>query len=200
MQIPAPPKNGLVIRVQTTRPCSECRGTGEIIKEPCEHCHGKGTVRKTPKVKVKIPAGINDNQTVVLRGQGNPGIKGGPAGDLYITVRVRKSSIYKRDGNNVYCDIPVTITQATLGAELEIPMVDGTKEVYRMPDGTQTGTQFTIRAKGFKSLNSTALGNFIFRVVVQTPRKLTKEQRELMVELAKTMNEQPPVKKRGLFG
>ena len=193
-------QNTILGRVQTTRPCSECRGTGEIIKEPCEHCHGKGTVRKTPKVKVKIPAGINDNQTVVLRGQGNPGIKGGPAGDLYITVRVRKSSIYKRDGNNVYCDIPVTITQATLGAELEIPMVDGTKEVYRMPDGTQTGTQFTIRAKGFKSLNSTAQGNFIFRVVVQTPRKLTKEQRDLMVELAKTMNEQPPVKKRGLFG
>ena len=193
-------QNTILGRVQTTRPCSECRGTGEIIKEPCEHCHGKGTVRKTPKVKVKIPAGINDNQTVVLRGQGNPGTKGGPAGDLYITVRVRKSSIYKRDGNNVYCDIPVTITQATLGAELEIPMVDGTKEIYRMPDGTQTGTQFTIRAKGFKSLNSTAQGNFIFRVVVQTPRKLTKEQRELMVELAKTMNEQPPVKKRGLFG
>ena len=193
-------QNTILGRVQTTRPCSECRGTGEIIKEPCEHCHGKGTVRKTPKVKVKIPAGINDNQTVVLRGQGNPGTKGGPAGDLYITVRVRKSSIYKRDGNNVYCDIPVTITQATLGAELEIPMVDGTKEVYRMPDGTQTGTQFTIRAKGFKSLNSTAQGNFIFRVVVQTPRRLTKEQRELMIELAKTMNEQPPVKKRGLFG
>ena len=193
-------QNTILGRVQTTRPCSECRGTGEIIKEPCENCHGKGTVRKSPKVKVKIPAGINDNQTVVLRGQGNPGTKGGPAGDLYITVRVRKSSIYKRDGNNVYCDIPVTITQATLGAELEIPMVDGTKEVYRMPDGTQTGTQFTIRAKGFKSLNSTTQGNFIFRVVVQTPRKLTKEQRELMVELAKTMNEQPPVKKRGLFG
>lgn len=193
-------QNTILGRVQTTRPCSECRGTGEIIKEPCENCHGKGTVRKSPKVKVKIPAGINDNQTVVLRGQGNPGTKGGPAGDLYITVRVRKSSIYKRDGNNVYCDIPVTITQATLGAELEIPMVDGTKENYRMPDGTQTGTQFTIRAKGFKSLNSTTQGNFIFRVVVQTPRKLTKEQRELMIELAKTMNEQPPVKKRGLFG
>lgn len=193
-------QNTILGRVQTTRPCSECRGTGEIIKEPCENCHGKGTIRKSPKVKVKIPAGINDNQTVVLRGQGNPGIKGGPAGDLYITVMVRKSSIYKRDGNNVYCDIPVTITQATLGAELEIPMVDGTKEVYRIPDGTQTGTQFTIRAKGFKSLNSTAQGNFIFRVVVQTPRRLTKEQRDLMVELAKTMNEQPPVKKRGLFG
>ena len=149
-------QNTILGRVQTTRPCNDCRGTGEIIKEPCEHCHGKGTVRKTPKVKVKIPAGINDNQTVVLRGEGNPGVKGGPSGDLYITVRVRKSSIYRREGNNVYCDIPVTITQATLGAELDIPMVDGSKEKYKIPEGTQTGTAFTIRSKGFKSINSTA--------------------------------------------
>ena len=193
-------QNTILGRVQTTRTCNECRGTGEIIKEPCENCHGKGTVRKTPKVKVKIPAGINDNQTVVLRGQGNPGTKGGPTGDLFITVRVKKSNIYRREGNNVYCDIPVTITQAALGAELEIPMVDGSKEKYRIPEGTQTGTQFIIRSKGFKSLNSTAQGNFIFKTVVQTPKRLTKEQRELLVALAKTMNEQPPVKKKGLFG
>ena len=193
-------QNTILGRVQTTRPCNECRGTGEIIKEPCENCHGKGKVRKTPKVEVKIPAGINDNQTVVLRGQGNTGIKGGPAGDLYITVRVRKHSIYSREGNNVYCDIPVTITQSALGAELEIPMVDGSKEKYKIPEGTQTGTQFTIRSKGFKGLNSNVQGNFIFRVVVQTPKRLTKEQRDLLMALAKTMNEQPPVKKKGLFG
>lgn len=193
-------QNTILGRVQTRRTCSDCCGTGEIIKEPCENCKGRGTVRKTPKVKIKIPAGINDNQTVVLRGEGNPGIKGGPAGDLYITVRVKKSSIFKREGNNVYCDIPVTITQATLGAELEIPMVDGSKEKYKIPEATQTGTQFTIRGKGFKSINSSMQGNFIFRVVVQTPKKLTKEQRDLLMALAKTMNEQPPVKKKGIFG
>ena len=193
-------QNTILGRVQTTRTCSECRGTGEIIKEPCENCHGKGTVRKNPKVKVKIPAGINDNQTVVLRGEGNPGIKGGPSGDLYITVRVRKNSIFRREGNNVYCDIPVTITQATLGAEIEIPMVDGSKEKYKIPEGTQTGTQFMIRSKGFKSINSSTQGNFIFKIIVQTPKKLTKEQRDLLIALAKTMNEQPPVKKKGLFG
>ena len=193
-------QNTILGRVQTRRTCSDCHGTGEIIKEPCENCHGKGTIRKSPKVKIKIPAGINDNQTVVLRGEGNPGVKGGPAGDLYITVRVRKSSIFKRDGNNVYCDIPVTITQATLGAELDIPMVDGSKEKYKIPEATQTGTQFTIRGKGFKSINSSMQGNFIFRVVVQTPKKLTKEQRDLLMQLAKTMNEQPPVKKKGIFG
>ena len=193
-------QNTILGRVQTTRTCTACHGTGEIIKEPCENCHGKGTVRKTPKVMVKIPAGINDNQTVVLRGEGNPGTKGGPKGDLYITVRVRKSGIYKRDGNNIYCDIPVTITQATLGADLEIPMVDGSKETYRIPEGTQTGTEFTIRGRGFKNLNSNTSGNFIFRIVVQTPKRLTKEQRDLLTQLAKTMNEQPPVKKKGLFG
>ena len=147
-------QNTILGRVQTTRTCNDCRGTGEIIKEPCENCHGKGTVRKSPKVKVKIPSGIGDNQTVVLRGQGNPGTKGGPAGDLYITVRVRKSSIYRREGNNVYCNIPITVTQATLGANIEIPLVDGTKEIYKIPEGTQTGTEFTIRSKGFKNLNS----------------------------------------------
>ena len=193
-------QNTILGRVQTTRTCNECRGTGEIIKEPCENCHGKGTVRKTPKVKVKIPAGINNNQTVVLKGEGNPGIKGGPSGDLYITVRVRKSSIYTRDGNNVYCNIPITMTQAALGAEIEIPMVDGTKEKYKIPEGVQTGTEFAIRGKGFSSINSNLQGNFIFKVVVQTPKRLTKEQRDLLIALAKTMNEQPPVKKKGFFG
>ncbi len=193
-------QNTILGQVQTTRTCSDCHGTGEIITSPCETCGGKGTVRKNPKVKVKIPAGIGDNQTVVLRGQGNPGQKGGPNGDLYITLRIRNNTIFKREGNNVICNIPISITQATLGAELEIPMVDGSKEKYKIPEATQTGTQFTIRGKGFKNINSSSYGNFIFKVVVQTPKRLTKEQRELLTQLAKTMNEQPPVRKKGLFG
>lgn len=187
-------------QMQTTRTCTNCHGTGEIISEPCENCHGKGTVRKQPKIKVKIPAGIDDNQTVVLRGEGEPGQKGGPKGDLYITVKIRSSSIYKRQGNNILCEIPVTMTQAALGAELEIPMVDGSKETYRIPEGTQTGTKYSIRGKGFKSVNSSYQGDFIFTVVVQTPKRLSKEQRDLLEQLAKTMNEQPPVRKRGIFG
>lgn len=193
-------QNTILGQMQTRRTCSACHGTGEIIKEPCETCHGNGTVRKQPKIKVKIPAGIDDNQTVVLRGEGEPGEKGGPKGDLYITVRIKKHSIYTRKGNNVLCEVPITITQATLGAELEIPMVDGTKERYKIPDGTQTGSKFTIRNKGFKSVNSSNVGDFVFTVTVQTPKRLTKEQRELLMQLAKTMNEQPPIKKRGLFG
>ncbi len=193
-------QNTILGQMQTTRTCATCHGSGEIIKEPCDICRGKGKVRKQPKIKVKIPAGIDNGQTVVLRGEGEPGEKGGPKGDLYITVKIKRHSIYTRSGNNVTCDIPISITQATLGAELEIPMVDGSKEKYKIPDATQTGTKFVIKNKGFKSVNSNVVGDFIFSVVVQTPKKLTKEQRELLVQLAKTMNEQPPIKKRGLFG
>ena len=193
-------QNTILGQMQTTRTCTNCHGTGEVIKEPCENCRGKGTVRKQPKIKVKIPAGIDDGQTVVLRGEGEPGEKGGPKGDLYITVRLKKHSIYSRKGNNVYCDVPITITQATLGADLEIPMVDGSKERYKIPEGTQTGTKFVIRGKGFKSVSSNSVGDFVFTVNVQTPKRLSKEQRELLVQLAKTMNEQPPIKKRGIFG
>ena len=193
-------QNTILGQMQTSRTCTACHGTGEVIKEPCEHCKGKGTVRKQARIKVKIPAGIDDNQTVVLRGEGEPGEKGGPKGDLYITVRVRRSNVFSRQGNTVSCEIPVTITQATLGAELKIPMVDGSSEKFTIPEGTQTGTKFTIKEKGFTSLNSSARGNFVFTIVVQTPKKLNKEQRDLLEKLAKTMNEQPPVKKKGIFG
>ena len=193
-------QNTILGQMQTTRTCSACHGTGEVIKEPCDSCRGKGTIRKQPRIKVKIPAGIDDGQTVVLRGEGEPGEKGGPKGDLYITIGIKRHSIYTRKGNNVMCEVPITITQATLGADLEIPMVDGTKEKYKIPDGTQTGTKFIIRNKGFKSVNSTVQGDFVFTVIVKTPKRLTKEQRDLFMQLAKTMNEQPPIKKRGLFG
>ncbi len=161
---------------------------------------GKGTVRRQAKIKIKIPAGIDNDQTIVLRNEGEPGERGGAKGDLYITIRIRKHSIYTRKGDRVYCDIPITYTQATLGAELEIPMVDGSKEKYRIPEGTQTGTSFTIRNKGFKAVNGSYQGDFVFTVQVQIPKRLTKEQRDLLEQLAKTMNEQPPVKKKGIFG
>ena len=187
-------------QMQTTRTCPNCHGEGKVIKEPCENCRGKGRVKKATKIKVKIPAGIDDNQTVILRGEGAAGHKGGEKGDLFITVHIKKHSIYTRKQNNVYCEIPVTITQATLGANLEIPMVDGSKEMCRIPEGTQTDTKFRIKGKGFKNPNSNYAGDFIFTVIVKIPKRLTKEQRDLLEQLAKTMNEQPPVKKRGIFG
>lgn len=187
-------------QMQTVKTCSNCNGTGEVIPDPCMDCKGKGTVRKQIRISVKIPAGIDENQTIVLRGEGEPGEKGGPKGDLYITVHLKKHSIYTRKGQDVYCEVPITFTQATLGADLVIPMVDGSKETYRIPEGTQSGTKFTIRSKGFKNLNTGSQGSFIFTVIVQIPKRLSKEQRDILVELAKTMNEQPPIKKRGIFG
>ena len=187
-------------QMSTQKVCTTCGGTGKVIKNPCTTCHGKGINRKSVKIKVKIPAGIDEGQTVVLKNEGEPGANGGPKGNLYIVVHLKKHSIYTRQGEHVLCEIPITMTGATLGTELEIPMVDGTKEKYRIPEGTQTGTRFTIKNKGFKNVNANWRGDFVFTVVVQTPKKLTSEQRRLMTELAKTMNEQPPVKKRGIFG
>lgn len=187
-------------QMQTTRPCTNCRGTGKVIKEPCDTCKGKGNVRNQVRLSVKIPAGVDDNQTIVLRGEGEPGENGGPKGDLYIVVHVKRHRIYTRKGNNVLCDIPITFTQASLGAQLRIPMVDGTEEWYTIPDATQSESKFVIKNKGFKSLNSNSQGDFVFTVQVQVPKKLTPEQRNLLIELAKTMNEQPPIKKKGIFG
>ena len=193
-------QNTILGQMQTTRTCGTCNGTGKVIKQPCDVCKGRGKIRKQAKIKIKIPAGIDDGQTIVLRGEGESGARGGAKGDLYINIRVKKHSIYTRNGSDVFCNVPITYTQAALGADIEIPMVDGTKEKYRIPEGTQTGTKFTIRGKGFKNVNMSSQGNFVFSVQIQVPKHLTKEQRDILNELAKTMNEQPPIKKKGIFG
>ena len=187
-------------QMATQNVCYACGGTGKVIKEPCIECKGKGKVRKNVKIKVKVPEGIDDGQTIILRGEGESGSNGGPNGDLYIVVHLKRHSIYSRKAEHVLCDIPITFTGATLGTEIEVPMVDGTKEKFKIPEGTQTGTRFTIKNKGFKSINGNWRGDFVFTVIVQVPKKLTSEQRALLVELAKTMSEQPPIKKRGIFG
>jgi len=187
-------------QVATQRTCGACGGTGTIITNPCPTCKGKGTVKKAKKLKIKIPEGIDDGQTIVLKNEGEPGKNGGPNGDLYIVVRVKKDSVYARRAEHVLCEIPITFTMATLGGEIEVPMVDGTIEKYKIPEGTATNTKFSIKNKGFKSLNGNWRGDFVFTVIVQVPKKLTTEQRALLVELAKTMNEQPPLRKKGIFG
>ena len=185
---------------QTVEPCEHCHGTGKVIKEPCDSCSGKGTIRKNVTIEVEIPAGIRDGQTLRLANKGEAGANGGENGDIYLDINVKKSRVFTRNGDNVECTIPITITQATLGANLKIPTVTGEKEDFTISEGTQTGTKFSIRGKGFKRLNSNACGDLVFTVQIQTPKRLTKQQRELFNELAKTMNEQPPVRKRGIFG
>ena len=187
-------------QMATQKVCSNCGGEGKIIDDPCPNCKGKGYVRQTNKLKVKIPAGIGEGQTIVLRGEGEPGEKGGPKGDLYINIHVKKHDYYTRKADHVLCDIPISFTGAALGTEIEVPMVDGTKMKYKIPEGTQTGTKFSIKNKGFKSVNNNWYGDFVFTVIVQVPKRLTSEQRELLSKLALTMNEQPPIKKKGIFG
>ena len=193
-------RNETCTTCSTQKVCTVCGGTGKVIKEPCTDCKGKGIVRKSIKIKVKIPEGIDEGQTVVLKGEGEVGANGGSKGDLYIVIHIKKHNIYSRKAEHVLCDVPITFTGATLGTEIEVPMVDGSKEKFKIPEGTQTGTRFTIKNKGFKSVGGNWRGDFVFTVIVQVPKKLTHEQRELLVELAKTMNEQPPIKKKGIFG
>ena len=187
-------------QVATQKICSACNGEGQIIKDTCPDCKGKGIVKKQIKIQVKIPEGIDDGQPVVLKNEGESGVKGGQKGDLFVVVHVKKHSFYSRKAEHVLCDVPITFTGATLGTEIEVPMVDGSKEKFKIPEGTQTGTKFTIKNKGFKSLNGNWRGDFVFTVIVQVPKKLTNEQRNILIELAKTMDEQPPIRKKGIFG
>jgi len=143
---------GQIVNVRT---CDVCHGEGKIITNPCETCGGKGRVRKHTKLKVRIPAGIDNGETISLRGEGEHGIKGGPSGDLFITIKVKPHPIFKRHGNDVNCEIPITFTQAALGAEIEVPTLDG-KEKIVIPEGTQTGTVFKLKGKGIPFLRSSA--------------------------------------------
>ena len=184
---------------QTVHDCEKCRGTGKIIKEPCEKCGGKGEYRKTVNISVTIPAGVDNGQSLILRGKGEPGKNGGQDGDIYLNVKIKNNTPFEREGNNVRLTVPITITQATLGGTLKIPTVDGDSVEYEISSGTQSGDQFVLKGKGFVGIHSKVPGDLIFNVQVQTPKKLTKEQRELFEALAKTMNEQPPIKKKSFW-
>ncbi len=175
--------------MRTQRSCQDCRGTGKIIKEPCQNCNGKGYIKINKKLEVTIPAGIDTMQRIVLRGQGSAGRNGGDAGDLIIEVIVKEDEIFTRDGNDVFCEIPISFTEAALGAEIEVPTLGGKTESFRIPDGTQTGTSFTLRGKGITAINSKRKGDLIFNVVVETPKNLSSEQKKLLEELAKTLGD-----------
>ncbi len=175
----------------TTAPCSKCRGTGKIIHQPCADCRGSGQVRRQRKIKVRVPAGIYDGQTISMRGQGSGGENGGPAGDLLVNVAVIPDSRFEREGNDLYTQRNVSFTQAALGAELEIETIDG-KVKYNLPAGTQPGTVFRLRGKGAPSVNGRGRGDQYVTVQVQVPTNLTGQQKDALLEYAKTMGEGTP--------
>ena len=196
-----------VVRVQqrtggfafsSTAPCSRCRGTGKIIHSPCKSCGGSGSVKKSKRITVTIPAGIDDGQAISLRGQGNAGKNGGPAGDLIVGARVKPHPQFRRDGTTVLYEQPVSFFQAAMGAELEIPTIDG-KVKYTLPAGTQPGTTFRLRGKGIPELRGRGRGDQYVTVRVQVPTSLNSEQKEALRAFAQSMGEDLP-EESGLKG
>jgi len=184
--------------MQTTRPCDNCRGRGKIINTPCRNCRGSGYVKLTKKLDVSIPAGIDNGQRIVLRGQGSAGRNGGPNGDLIIEVRVRPHAFFERNGDDLYCEVPVSFAEAALGADIQIPTLEG-KQTYHIPDGTQPGTSFTLRGKGVANVNTKRKGNLIITVTVEVPKNLTGEQKRILGEFAKSCGDQNNTKRAGFL-
>jgi molecular chaperone DnaJ len=184
--------------MSATAPCRKCNGTGKIIHQPCPTCAGKGKVRKSRKISVNIPAGIDDGQTISLRGQGHSGLNGGGAGDLLITVSVKAHPLFERNGADVLFEMPISFVQATLGAEVEVPTLDG-KVKYTVPEGTQTGTVFRLRDKGIPYLHGNSRGDEYVTVYIVTPKNLSKEQKDLLRSFGESTGEADGVKGGGFF-
>ena len=185
--------------MSTSAPCGRCGGKGRIIHQPCKACYGSGQLRRRKTLKVTIPAGIDNGQTISLRGQGNAGRNGGPAGDLLIVIAVRPHEIFRREGTSVLCEAPITFTQAVLGAELEIPTIDG-KVKYSIPEGTQSGTTFRLKGKGIPGLNGRARGDQYVTVYIETPRNLNREQKEALRKFSDTLGESNYEQRKSFFG
>ena len=169
-------------RMMSEQACPTCNGEGKTFKSKCSKCSGSGTTTENRTISVEIPSGIDDGQTVRLSGQGNAGEKGGPAGDLYVIVRVRPHEFFRRDGKDIYCEMPITFTQAALGAEIEIPTLTG-KVKLSIPAGTQTDTEFRLREKGINALQGGSKGHQYVKVHVVIPKKLSKSQKEMIESL-----------------
>lgn len=176
-------QNFMGMQMQATQPCSRCGGKGKIIKTPCNTCKGKGKVRRTKKINVKVPAGVDEGQSVRVRGEGDVGTGGAPNGDLLVKIQIRPHKEFQRQDYDVYSRVPISFAQAALGAEIEVPTLDG-KVSYTIPEGTQTGREFVLRGKGIPLVNNPKTrGDHHFQVVVETPTRLTAEQKELLRQL-----------------
>lgn len=188
-------QNFMGMQMQSTTTCPQCSGRGKVIKNPCTTCKGKGKVRRTNRVKVKIPAGVDAGQSVRVRSEGCVGSNGGPNGDLLVEVAIKRHPIFEREDYDVLCEVPISFAQAALGATIQVPTIDGKVE-FELPEGTQTGKEFVLRDKGIPEVgNPRRRGNHRFTVVVETPTRLTKEQKELLRQLEGTMEVTPKRKK-----
>jgi len=181
-----------------SRTCGQCNGTGKIIRDPCPACQGRGAVRREKILEVKIPAGVDSGVRLRIQNEGEAGAHGGPPGDLYVVIFVEEHPFFQRQGNNIYCQIPIGLTQAVLGAEITVPTLEG-EEKLKIPEGTQTGTVFRLRNKGIVSLGERGRGDQFVTVNVVIPSKLTKEQRQLFEALAKISKEEDLSQERNIF-
>jgi molecular chaperone DnaJ len=166
--------------------CPQCRGAGKIIPDPCGTCHGQGKLKKQKTLEVKIPSGIDDGMRIRSTGNGEPGTNGGPPGDLYIEIRLKKHDIFERDGDDLHCSVPISFTKAALGGEIDVPTLTG-KAAIDIPEGTQTGKQFRLRGKGIKGVRSSYPGDLYCHITVETPIKLTEHQRKLLKEFEESL-------------
>ena len=188
-------QNFMGMTMQSTAACPKCNGKGKIIKNPCNTCKGKGKVRRNKLIKVKVPAGVDEGQSVRVRGEGCVGANGGPSGDVLVEIYIKRHAIFSRRGMDVLCEVPISFAQAALGAQIQVPTLEGTV-TYDLPEGTQTGTSFTLVGKGIPEVNNNRRrGNQRFTVVVETPTRLTKEQKELLRQLDGSLEETPKRKK-----
>ena len=192
-------QNFMGMAMQSESPCPTCGGKGKLIKDPCNVCKGKGKVRRNKTVKVNVPAGIDHGQSFRLRGEGNCGSNGGPSGDVLVTVGVQDHPIFERDGASVLMELPISFAQAALGAEVEVPTLDG-KVKYTIPEGTQSGITFRLKGKGIPAMNGRGRGDQYVTVYIETPRNLSKSQKEALRKFSETLGEGNYEERKSFFG
>lgn len=185
-------------RIVNRRTCSKCNGSGKSIPNKCTTCHGAGRVKKRNKIKVNIPAGVDEGQQLRVAGKGEAGVNGGPAGDLYVVFHVRRHEFFERDGDDVYCEMPITFAQAALGDEVEVPTLHG-KVKLKVPAGTQTGTNFRLKGKGILNVRGYGQGDQHIKIRVITPTKLSEKQKQLIREFAETSGQAPDEQEDSFF-
>jgi molecular chaperone DnaJ len=181
------------------RTCPTCQGRGETIADPCPACNGAGRVVKERTLSVSIPPGVEDGTRIRLSGEGEAGVRGGPAGDLYIFLSIKPHELFQRDGADVFCRVPISMTTAALGGQIDVPTLDGTTSRVKVPEGTETGKQFRLKGKGMPVLRSTATGDLYIQVDVETPKNLTRRQRELLEEFEKVSAKETSPASTGFF-